>query len=92
MRRAWSLPSIVESVAVLTALAAFQPVLVRTAILRSGPVALHVSLIDLDQYGSDPWSSRRGPRRGRHPTRAPEIIVVPRSQPEFDSKYAKLQT
>ena len=35
----------------LTALAPFQPVLVRSAILRSGPVALHVSLISLYQYG-----------------------------------------
>ncbi len=38
----------------VTALAPFQPVLVRTAILRSGPVALHASLIDLDQYDRRP--------------------------------------
>jgi hypothetical protein len=38
----------------LTALAPFRPVLVRTGILRSGPVALHVSLIDLDQYDRNP--------------------------------------
>ncbi len=34
----------------LTALSPFQPRLVRTAILRSGSVVLHVWLIDLDQY------------------------------------------
>lgn len=38
----------------VTALAPFQPVLVRTAILRSGPIALHVALIDLDQYDRSP--------------------------------------
>ncbi len=38
----------------LTALAQFQPVLVRTGILRSGPVALHVWLIDLDLYDRHP--------------------------------------
>jgi dolichyl-phosphate-mannose-protein mannosyltransferase len=38
----------------VTALAQFQPVLVRSAILRSGPVALHVALIDLDQYDRRP--------------------------------------
>jgi hypothetical protein len=38
----------------VTALAQFQPVLVRTGILRSGPVALHVSLIDLDLYDRNP--------------------------------------
>jgi hypothetical protein len=38
----------------LTALAQFQPVLVRTGILQSGPVALHVSLIDLDLYDRHP--------------------------------------
>jgi hypothetical protein len=34
----------------LTALSPFQPELVRTGILRSGSVALHVWLIDLNQY------------------------------------------
>ncbi len=38
----------------VTALGPFQPVLVRTAVLRSGPVALHVSLIDLDLYDRQP--------------------------------------
>jgi hypothetical protein len=38
----------------LTALAPFQPVLVRTGVLQSGPVALHVSLIDLDLYNRHP--------------------------------------
>ncbi len=38
----------------LTALAPFRPLLVRTGILRSGPVALHVSLIDLDLYDRNP--------------------------------------
>ncbi|HEY6468176.1 MAG TPA: glycosyltransferase family 39 protein [Candidatus Dormibacteraeota bacterium] len=38
----------------VTALAPFRPVLVRTAVLRSGPVALHVSLIDLDLYDRQP--------------------------------------
>ncbi len=32
------------------ALSAFEPRLVRTGVLRSGPVALHVWLIDLEQY------------------------------------------
>ena len=39
----------------LTALSPFAPRLVRTAVLRSGSVALHVWLIDLDRY-------YRGPR------------------------------
>jgi len=34
----------------LTALSPFQPELVRTGVLRSGSVALHVWLIDLNQY------------------------------------------
>jgi hypothetical protein len=34
----------------LTALSPFQPMLVRTSILRSGSVALHVWLIDLNRY------------------------------------------
>jgi hypothetical protein len=38
----------------LTALSAFQPALVRTGILRSGSVALHVWLIDLNQYFRGP--------------------------------------
>lgn len=38
----------------LTALSPFQPQLVRTAILRSGSVALHVWLIDLNQYFRGP--------------------------------------
>jgi hypothetical protein len=38
----------------LTALAPFQPALIRSAILRSGSVALHVWLIDLDQYDRSP--------------------------------------
>jgi hypothetical protein len=38
----------------LTALGPFQPRLMRTAVLRSGSVALHVWLIDLDQYYRSP--------------------------------------
>jgi hypothetical protein len=38
----------------VTALAPFQAVVVRTAVLRSGPVAVHVSLIDLDLYDRHP--------------------------------------
>jgi hypothetical protein len=36
----------------LTALSPFQPALIRTGILRSGSVALHVWLIDLNRYFS----------------------------------------
>ena len=38
----------------LTALAPFRPVQIRTGILRSGPITLHVSLIDLDLYDLRP--------------------------------------